>query len=139
MRHARTTASAIDRDKREVRLGDGSTLAYDRLIVSPGTDIKYDSVPGYSESAAERMPHAWRPGPQMQVLKRQLDALADGATIVMLAPPNPYRCSPGPYERVSMMAHVLKTKGHNASRIILLDPKDTFSKQPLFQNAWETQ
>ena len=83
------------------------------------------------------MPHAWKPGPQTQLLKRQLDALEDGATIVMVAPPNPYRCPPGPYERVSMMAHVLKAKGHKNSRIVVLDPKDTFSKQGLFQEGWE--
>ena len=83
------------------------------------------------------MPHAWKPGPQTQLLKRQLDALQDGARIVMVAPPNPYRCPPGPYERVSMMAHVLKAKGHKNSRIIVLDPKPTFSKQALFQEGWE--
>jgi len=130
-------AQAIDRDKKSVRLADGSELAYDRLVLSPGIDIKFDSVPGYSEAAAELMPHAWKPGPQTQLLKRQLDALSDGSVIVMVAPPNPYRCPPGPYERASMMAHVLKTKGHKTSRIIVLDPKDTFSKQALFQEGWE--
>jgi NADPH-dependent 2,4-dienoyl-CoA reductase/sulfur reductase-like enzyme len=112
-------------------------LAYDRLVVAPGIDIRYDSVPGYSEAAAEAMPHAWKPGPQTQLLKKQLDALEDGATIVVVAPPNPYRCPPGPYERVSMMAHALKTKGHKDSRIVVLDPKETFSKQALFLEGWE--
>ena len=112
-----------------MRLADGTALAYDRLVVAPGIDIKFDSVPGYSEAAAEAMPHAWKAGPQTQLLKRQLDALSDGATIVMIAPPNPYRCPPGPYERVSMMAHVLKAKGHKKSRIVVLDPKENFSKQ----------
>ena len=83
------------------------------------------------------MPHAWKAGPQTQLLKKQLDALADGSLIVMVAPPNPYRCPPGPYERVSMMAHVLKAKGHKMSRIVVLDPKDSFSKQGLFQEGWE--
>jgi NADPH-dependent 2,4-dienoyl-CoA reductase/sulfur reductase-like enzyme len=130
-------AAAIDRDKKTVRLADGSEMAYDRLVVAPGIDIRFDSVPGYSEAAAEIMPHAWKPGPQTQLLKRQLDALSDGALIVMVAPPNPYRCPPGPYERVSMMAHVLKSKGHRNSRIVVLDPKETFSKQGLFQEGWE--
>jgi NADPH-dependent 2,4-dienoyl-CoA reductase/sulfur reductase-like enzyme len=84
------------------------------------------------------MPHAWKAGPQTQLLKKQLEALRDGALVVMLAPPNPYRCPPGPYERISMMAHVLKTKGHKNSRIVILDPKDTFSKQALFQEGWES-
>ncbi|MGE0036477.1 MAG: FCSD flavin-binding domain-containing protein [Xanthobacteraceae bacterium] len=134
---AHQMAAGIDRDKKTVRLADGTQLSYDRLAVAPGIDIKFDSVPGYSEAAADAMPHAWKPGPQTQLLKRQLDALEDGATIVMIAPPNPYRCPPGPYERVSMMAHVLKAKGHKKSRIIVLDPKPSFSKQGLFQEGWE--
>jgi NADPH-dependent 2,4-dienoyl-CoA reductase/sulfur reductase-like enzyme len=136
-KHARTLVTSIDRDKKTVRLASGTTLPYDRLVIAPGIDIKFDSVPGYSEAAADAMPHAWKPGPQTQLLKRQLDALEDGATIVMIAPPNPYRCPPGPYERVSMMAHVLKAKGHKKSRIIVLDPKPSFSKQGLFQEGWE--
>jgi sulfide dehydrogenase [flavocytochrome c] flavoprotein chain len=130
-------AQAVDREKKSVRLADGSQLAYDRLTVAPGIDIKFDSVPGYSEAASEVMPHAWKPGPQTQLLKRQLDAIADGGVIVMVAPPNPFRCPPGPYERASMMAHVLKAKGHRRSRIVILDPKETFSKQGLFQEGWE--
>ncbi|MDC7984971.1 FAD/NAD(P)-binding oxidoreductase [Rhodoplanes sp. TEM] len=130
-------ASAIDRDKKQVRLADGSTLAYDRLVVAPGIDLDFASVPGWSEAAAEIMPHAWKAGPQTQLLKKQLDALQDGATIVMIAPPNPYRCPPGPYERVSCMAAVLKKKGHAKSRIVVIDPKDKFSKMALFQEGWQ--
>jgi sulfide dehydrogenase [flavocytochrome c] flavoprotein subunit len=130
-------AQAIDREKKSIRLADGSQLSYDRLAVAPGIDIRFDSVPGYSEAASETMPHAWKPGPQTQLLKRQLDAVADGGVIVMIAPPNPFRCPPGPYERASMMAHVLKAKGHRRSRIVILDPKETFSKQGLFQEGWE--
>ena len=137
MKHVRQMANAIDRDKKQVRLADGSTLDYDRLVVAPGIDIKFDSVPGYSEAAAETMPHAWKPGAQTQLLKKQLDLLADGATIVMVAPPNPYRCPPGPYERISCMAHVLKSKGHTKSRIVIIDPKDKFSKMALFQEGWQ--
>jgi NADPH-dependent 2,4-dienoyl-CoA reductase/sulfur reductase-like enzyme len=130
-------AQAIDREKKSVRLADGSQVSYDRLVVAPGIDLKFDSVPGYSEAASETLPHAWKPGPQTQLLKRQLDAVPDGGVIVMIAPPNPYRCPPGPYERVSMMAHVLKAKGNSKARIIVLDPKDAFSKQALFQEGWE--
>ncbi|KAA5596229.1 NAD(P)/FAD-dependent oxidoreductase [Blastochloris sulfoviridis] len=135
--HVRQMATGIDRDKREVTLADGTKLAYDRLVVAPGIDLKFDSVPGWSEAAAEVMPHAWKPGPQMQLLKAQLDALEDGATIVMVAPPNPYRCPPGPYERASCMAHVLKAKGHTQSRIVIIDPKDRFSKMAAFQEGWQ--
>ena len=105
--------------------------------MAPGIDLKFDSVPGWSEEASRKLPHAWQAGAQTQLLKRQLNALSDGATIVMIAPPNPYRCPPGPYERVSMMAHVLKAKGHKKSRIVIIDPKETFSKQGLFMEGWE--
>jgi len=120
-----------------VRLSDGSQLSYDRLVVAPGIDLKFDSVPGYSEAISETMPHAWKPGAQMQLLKRQLDALEDGALIVMIAPPNPYRCPPAPYERACMMAHVLKSKGHKSSLIIIIDAKESFAEQALFQEGWE--
>ncbi|VVT08971.1 NAD(P)/FAD-dependent oxidoreductase [Rhizobium sp. EC-SD404] len=131
------TAVAIDRDAKTVRLEDGTDIAYDRLVVAPGIDIIYDSVAGYSEEAAETAPHAWKGGPQTEILKTRLDALEDGQNIVMVTPPNPYRCPPGPYERVSMMAHVLKAKGYTQSKIFVLDPKETFSKQALFQGGWE--
>ncbi|MCD0420326.1 NAD(P)/FAD-dependent oxidoreductase [Rubrivivax sp. JA1024] len=137
VKHVRQFAAAIDRDKKEVRLADGSVVSYDRLVMAPGIDIKFDSVPGYSEAAAEIMPHGWKPGAQTKLVKQQLDALQDGATIVMVAPPNPYRCPPGPYERVSVMAKVLKAKGHTKSKIIVLDPKDKFSKMALFQEGWQ--
>ena len=130
-------AQAIDRDGKTVRLADGSQASYDRLAVAPGIDIRFDSVPGYSEAASEIMPHAWKPGPQTQLLRRQLGAVEDGGVIVMIAPPNPYRCPPGPYERASMMAHVLKAKGYRRARIVILDPKETFSKQALFLEGWE--
>jgi sulfide dehydrogenase [flavocytochrome c] flavoprotein subunit len=128
---------AIDRGKKTVRLADGSQLSYDRLVMAPGIDLTFDSVPGYSEAASETMPHAWKPGAQTQLLKRQLDSVEDGALIVMIAPPNPYRCPPAPYERASMMAHVLKSKGHKNSLIVILDAKDKFSEQALFQEGWE--
>lgn len=129
-------ATAIDRDRKEVVVG-GSRVGYDRLVVAPGIDLKWDSVPGYSEAAAEAMPHAWKAGAQTQLLVRRLHAVRDGETIVMIAPPNPYRCPPGPYERASMFAHVLKSKGFTRAKIVILDTKSSFSKQPLFMEGWE--
>lgn len=134
---AQEAAAAIDKDKKTVRLASGTTLPYDRLVVAPGIDIKFDSVPGYSEAASEIMPHAWKAGPQTQLLKKQLDALEDGSLILMITPPNPYRCPPGPYERASMMAHVLKGKGHKKSRIVIIDAKESFSMQTLFVDGWQ--
>ncbi len=133
----RARAAAIDRDKKEVVLAGGRRIGYDRLVLSPGIDLKYDSVPGWSKAAEEAMPHAWKPGAQTRLLKRRLDAVPNGGNIVMIAPPNPYRCPPGPYERVSMMAHVLKRTGKTRSKIFVIDPKENFSKQALFQEGWE--
>ena len=129
-------AQTVDRDARKVIMADGSEIPYDRLVVSPGIDLIWDSVPGYSQEAAEIAPHAWKAGPQTQLLKAKLDAIGNGEQIVMVAPPNPYRCPPGPYERVSMMAHLLKAKGVDA-KIIIIDPKEKFSKQGLFSEGWE--
>jgi NADPH-dependent 2,4-dienoyl-CoA reductase/sulfur reductase-like enzyme len=133
----RARATAIDRDKKVVVLSNGARLPYDRLVLSPGIDLKYDSVPGWSKAAEEKMPHAWKPGAQTRLLKRRLDAVPNGGVIVMIAPPNPYRCPPGPYERISMMAHVLKAQGKTRSKIFIIDPKETYSKQALFQEGWE--
>ncbi len=130
-------AASIDRDKKQVVLAGGARVPYDRLVIAPGIDIKFDSVPGYSEAAAQVMPHAWKAGAQTQLLLKKLNALKDGDTIVMITPPNPYRCPPGPYERASMFAHVLKKKGHKKSKIVILDPKPAFSKQALFMEGWE--
>ncbi|WP_332687127.1 FCSD flavin-binding domain-containing protein [Bosea sp. (in: a-proteobacteria)] len=134
---ARARATRIDRDKKEVVLSSGQRLPYDRLVVSPGIDLKYDSVPGWSQEAEEQMPHGWKPGHQTQLIKQKLDAVPDGGTILMITPPNPYRCPPGPYERASMFAHVLKKTGKSNAKIIILDPKTSFSKQGVFQADWE--
>lgn len=130
-------ADSIDRDAKTVVMADGSKVPYDRLVVAPGIDFIWDSVEGYSEEAAEIMPHSWKAGPQTQLLKAKLDAIEKGQQIVMVAPPNPYRCPPGPYERASMFAHVLKEKGLTDNKIIIIDPKAKFSKQALFQEGWE--
>jgi NADPH-dependent 2,4-dienoyl-CoA reductase/sulfur reductase-like enzyme len=129
-------ALAIIPERRFVLLPNRDRLPYDRLIVAPGIDLKYESISGYSPAAAETMPHAWQAGDQTRLLSRRLNALQDGAVIVMITPPNPYRCPPGPYERASLFAHVLKRKGHKRSRIVILDTKASFSKQSLFAEGW---
>ena len=132
---ARATATAVDAQARSVRLADGTRLPYDRLVLAPGIDIRWDALPGYDEAAATLIPHAWRAGEQTLLLRRQLEAMADGGLVVISAPANPFRCPPGPYERASLIAHYLKTKKPR-SKLIVLDAKDTFSKQRLFQAAW---
>ena len=129
-------ASAIDVQGRVVTLTNNARLPYDRLVLAPGIDIRWDGLPGYTEAASERMPHAWRAGEQTLLLRRQLEAMEDGGTVVISAPANPFRCPPGPYERASLIAYYLKTKKPK-SKVIVLDAKDAFSKQGLFQNAWK--
>ncbi len=133
--HARVTG--LKRDRKRVTLADGAEIAYDTLILSPGIALDYASIPGYSEATADRLPHAWKAGAQTVKLRAQLDAVKDGARIVMIAPPNPYRCPPGPYERISMIAHLMASTGRKKVKITILDPKDKFSKQALFMEGWE--
>jgi NADPH-dependent 2,4-dienoyl-CoA reductase/sulfur reductase-like enzyme len=132
---ARTSATAVDARARSVTLADGARLPYDRLVLAPGIDIRWGALPGYDEAAAAHMPHAWKAGEQTTLLRRQLEAMPDGGLVVIAAPANPFRCPPGPYERASLIAHYLKTKKPK-SKLIVLDAKDTFSKQRLFQQAW---
>lgn len=129
-------ATGIDPQARSVTLEDGRRLSYDRAVVAPGIDIRWDALPGYDEAAAEVLPHAWKAGAQTALLRRQLEAMEDGGVVVMAAPANPFRCPPGPYERASLIAHFLKTRKPK-SKLLLLDAKDVFSKQRLFLAAWK--
>ncbi|WP_371224714.1 FCSD flavin-binding domain-containing protein [Roseovarius sp. 2305UL8-3] len=128
-------AIGVDRDSKMVTLAGGGSLPYDKLILSPGIDFIEDSVPGWSMADQDMMPHAYKGGTQATLLKAQIMAMPEGGTYAMVAPPNPYRCPPGPYERVSMVAHVLK-KANPTAKIIIADPKPKFSKMGLFQEGW---
>lgn len=128
-------AIGVDRDAKTVALAGGGTVAYDKLILSPGIDFVEGAVPGWDLSAQNAMPHAYKAGSQSELLKAQLMAMPEGGTFAMVAPPNPYRCPPGPYERVSMVAHFLKQNNPTA-KIIVADPKEKFSKQALFEEGW---
>jgi sulfide dehydrogenase [flavocytochrome c] flavoprotein chain len=129
-------AVGVNVDARTVILNDAVRLPYDRLVLAPGIEIRWDALPGYTEAAAERIPHAWRAGEQTLLLRKQLEAMDDGGLVVMSAPANPFRCPPGPYERASLIAHFLKTRKPK-SKLIILDAKDAFSKQGLFLSAWK--
>ncbi len=127
---------ATNVDGGKVTLASGKTLAYDRAVVSPGIDFKWGAVEGYTEAAAEKIPHAWKAGPQTLLLKKQLEAMPDGGVFIISPPPDPFRCPPGPGERISMIAHYMKTHKPK-SKIIALDPKENFSKAGLFKQGWE--
>ncbi|MEM6465451.1 MAG: NAD(P)/FAD-dependent oxidoreductase [Pseudomonadota bacterium] len=128
-------AIGVDRDTKTVTLAGGADIKYDKLILSPGIDFVEMSVPGWDVSAQNAMPHAYKAGSQTELLKAQLMAMPQGGTYAMVAPPNPYRCPPGPYERVSMVAHYLKNNNPTA-KILIADPKAKFSKMALFQEGW---
>jgi sulfide dehydrogenase [flavocytochrome c] flavoprotein subunit len=128
-------AAAIDPRARSVALSDGTRVGYDRLVLAPGIDIRWDALPGYDEAAARQMPHAWQAGEQTLLLRRQLQAMQDGALVVISVPAGPYRCPPGPYERASLIAYYLKAHKPR-SKVIVLDAKDKFPKQQLFLSAW---
>jgi len=128
-------AVGVDRGAKTVSLAGGATLGYDKLILSPGIDFVDGAVQGWDLSAQNAMPHAYKAGSQTELLKAQLMAMPEGGTFAMIAPPNPYRCPPGPYERISMIAHFLKANNPTA-KIIVADPKPKFSKMALFQEGW---
>jgi hypothetical protein len=132
---APTRAVAVDTTAKRVQLGSGKTLAYDKLVVAPGIDLKYGSIGGYGEDAGATMPHGWKAGAQTKLLKRLLEAMPDGGVFVIVAPPEPYRCPPAPYERASLVAHYF-TQTKPKSKVLILDAKDSFSKQALFEEAW---
>ena len=129
-------AASVDPQKRTVGLAGGTTLAYDRLVLAPGIDLRFDALPGYDEAAAAKMPHAWKAGEQTLLLRRQLEAMDDGGTVALAVPAAPYRCPPAPYERASLIAHYLKAKKPR-SKVLILDAKDAFSQQRLFETAWK--
>jgi len=132
--HAR--ADHVLTDTRRVLLSNGQALSYDKLVLSPGVDMRWNALEGYDEAASQLAPHAWKAGPQTQLLKKQLEAMPDGGKFVMVIPANPFRCPPGPYERAAMVAHYLK-QHKPKSKILLLDDKDAFSKQGLFIQGWK--
>lgn len=128
-------ATVIDTEKREVKTAGGLSIGYDRVIVAPGIDFKWDAIEGYDEAASQLVPHAWKAGPQTVLLQEQLKAMPDGGVVVLTAPPNPFRCPPGPYERAALIAHYLKNHKPR-SKVIIYDSKNAFSKQGLFQDGW---
>ena len=129
-------ATGLDADKQQLKTKSGKVLDYDRLVLSPGIDFLWDKVDGHSEADTDIIPHAWKAGSQTTLLKNQITAMEDGGTVIIVAPPNPFRCPPGPYERAAMIAHYLK-QNKPKSKVLILDSKDKFSKMPLFTQGWK--
>lgn len=128
--------TSVDPKAKKVTTKGGTSFDYDRCIVAPGIDFKWDTIEGYDAETAEKIPHAWKAGAQTSTLRDQLTAMKDGGSVVICAPPNPFRCPPGPPERVSQIAMYLK-KEKPKSKVIYVDPKKKFSKFGLFIQGWE--
>jgi NADPH-dependent 2,4-dienoyl-CoA reductase/sulfur reductase-like enzyme len=133
---ARGPAAGIDPKGRFVTAADGSLLPYDRLVVAPGIAMRWNALPGYDEAAAQRLPHAWIAGEQTMLLRKQLEAMPEGGLVAIAVPAYPYRCPTAPYERASLIAHFLKARKPR-SKLLILDSKDGFTQQRLFERAWE--
>ena len=129
-------AQDVDTTSRTVLLSNGNKLSYDRLLLSPGVDFRWGAIEGYDEAASKLVPHAWKAGEQTVLLRRQLEQMEDGGTYVLTVPEEPFRCPPGPYERASLIAHYF-SKHKPRSKVLILDAKDNFSKQGLFQAGWK--
>jgi NADPH-dependent 2,4-dienoyl-CoA reductase/sulfur reductase-like enzyme len=128
-------ATAIDPHARTVTAAE-TKLNYDRLVVAPGIDFRWNAIEGYDRNASRVIPTAWKDGAEVMLLRRQLEAMEDGGTVVISVPVNPARCPPAPYERASLIAHYLKTKKPR-SKVMVLDAKESFTMQKLFEEAWE--
>ena len=134
----RDMVASIDPEKRMVKLASGGELPYDRLIVSPGIDFMWETLPGMaSQAAKDKVLHAWKAGAQTVALRKQLEAMPDGGVYALSIPLAPYRCPPGPYERACMVANYFK-KAKPKSKVVIFDANDDIqSKKGLFMKAWD--
>ena len=132
----RDKATAIDAQAHKVTTAGGTTFEYDRMVISPGIELKWSAIEGYDEEASHVMPHAWIAGKQTALLRKQLEEMDDGGVVVLAPPGNPFRCPPGPYERAAQIAHYLKHHKPK-SKVLIFDAKDKFSKQGLFMQGYK--
>ena len=140
VRVIRDTVASIDPVKKIAVLASGPTIAYDKLVLSPGIELMWDSIAGLRAASAEgRVLQAWKAGPETTALRRQLEAMADGGTYAITIPEVPYRCPPGPYERACQVASYFKA-AKPRSKVLILDANaDVTSKGPLFKKVWAEQ
>lgn len=137
VRRVKDRATAVDMARREVRLARGDPLAFDRVIVAPGIDFMWERLPGMRpETGQERFLHAWKPGPQVAALRRQLEAMRNGGVFAIAIPETPYRCLSAPYERACQVAAYLQA-AKPRSKVLILDANGEVSSEgPLFKRAW---
>lgn len=131
------TATDIDYENRVVKTAGGTTLSYDRLVVSPGISYDYSAIPGMEHpKAREAIVSGWDSGEQLITLRNQLEAVPTDGTVVIVPPPNPYRCPPGPYERSGLIAQWFINRGDKNAKVIILDPKNGFTVDVTMLQAW---
>jgi NADPH-dependent 2,4-dienoyl-CoA reductase/sulfur reductase-like enzyme len=137
LRLVKDTVSSIDPLKKSAKLASGPSIAWDKLVLSPGIDLMWDSVTGLRAAHRDnRILQAWTAGPETVALRRQLEAMRDGGVYVLTVPEAPYRCPPGPYERACQVASYFKA-AKPRSKVLLLDANhDVTSKGPLFRKVW---
>lgn len=136
--HAAVTK--IDTDQKSVSLDDGVVISYDRLVIAPGIDFIYDDLPILAtEAGKQKVPHAWKAGPQTQLLRDQLVSMKQGGVIAMAIPRTPFRCPPGPYERACQVAFYLRQHNPTAKLLILDENANIASKKALFETAWQKE
>jgi NADPH-dependent 2,4-dienoyl-CoA reductase/sulfur reductase-like enzyme len=127
----------VDPAKKTVTLASGPTIRYDKLVMSPGIDLMFDSIEGLQAAhASGHILHAWKAGPETLALRKQLEAMPDGGVFAITIPEAPYRCPPGPYERASQVAHYFKQHKPKSKVLILDANQDVTSKGPLFKKFW---
>jgi sulfide dehydrogenase [flavocytochrome c] flavoprotein chain len=136
VRVVRDAVAAIDPERRQAHLQSGAALAYDRLVLAAGIRFLWERPQGYSESVAERLPHAWQAGAQTHLLATQLAALRPGGVVALSVPAGPMRCPPGPFERASLMASYLARRGRRA-KVLIFDANNHFPRQDAFSAAWQ--
>ncbi len=129
-------AIGIDPAEKRVSLQGGGKIAYDRLIVSPGIDFQWDAIEGYDETVIDKIPHAWKAGSQTIILRKQLEAMKDGGTVIISVPRQPSSCPIAPYERASLIALYLK-QYKSKSKVLILDAKSAIPQQESFIQGWE--
>ncbi len=130
--------TAIDAAGKSISLKNGSPMKYDKLVVSPGIEFSWGAIENDRAAVQQAMPHAWKPGEQTLLLRKQLRAMRDGGTVIIVPPKKPFRCPPGPYERASLIAHYLKSNKPK-SKILIVDANPTHSKQAAFHEGWNKE
>ena len=138
VRIVRDMVTSIDAAKKTATLAGGTTVSYDKLVLSPGIDFMWDNIAGLKQAHDDgQILHAWKAGPETVALRKQLEEMRDGGTFAIAIPEAPYRCPPGPYERASVVAAYFK-RSKPKSKVLILDGNpDVTSKGPLFKKAWK--